>query len=366
MMITLISLFTVTGISVLLYMQHPKFGKAPSGQRLEKIKQSPNYKNGAFVNQTFTPSLTEGYSFTKIFYDFLFKRNPDMEPRSALPSVRTDLRALPSHQDILVWFGHSSYFMQVHGLKLLVDPVFSGNASPIPGSTKAFAGTDVYTVDDFPDIDYLIISHDHYDHLDYRTVKKLRPKIRKVICGLGVGSHLERWGFPAEMIEEKDWNETIPLADSVKIHTLTARHFSGRTFRRNNTLWLSFLLETPTQKIYLGGDGGFDTHFREIGKQFGPIDLAILENGQYNLAWHAIHCLPEETLQAAKDLNAKRLMPVHSSKFALGMHGWKEPLSELTRLNKNYGLPLVTPLIGQIVHLADTAQVFNEWWANVD
>ncbi len=351
---------TILTVATILFMRQPQFGKAPSGKRLERIMQSPNYKDGAFQNLSFTPSLTEGYSFTKIFYDFLFKKIPDSVPKDKLPSVRTDLRNLPD--DALVWFGHSSYLIRTQGLNILVDPVFSGRASPVPGFTKAFNGADVYNVADLPEIDYLLISHDHYDHLDHQTVKELKNKVGKVICGLGVGAHLEHWGYPADRIIEKDWDETVQLAPDVRLHTLPARHFSGRGFRRNNTLWMSCLLEMPGQKIFIGGDSGYDTHFARIGKQYGPIDLAILENGQYNKAWQAIHCLPEEVLKAAHDLQARRLMPVHSAKFALGLHAWYEPLCEVSRLNQAIHMPLVTPMIGEVVYLRDSTQTFTSWW----
>jgi L-ascorbate metabolism protein UlaG (beta-lactamase superfamily) len=244
--------------------------------------------------------------------------------------------------------------------------VFSGNASAIPGSTKSFKGTDVYTVDDLPEIDYMLISHDHYDHLDYETIRKLKGKVKKVICGLGVGTHLERWGFRADDIIEMDWDTDIEPQKGVKVYGLTARHFSGRTFKRDQTLWMSYLLQTPTRKIYIGGDSGYGEHFKEIGELYGPIDLAIIENGQYNRAWKAIHCLPGENLQAALDLKAKRLMPVHSSKFDIALHDWDEPLKEMVKRNQKVGLPLVTPKIGETVNVNDSAQVFTEWWKNVD
>lgn len=353
-------------VAALLYLQHPQFGKAPSGERLERLRQSKNYSDGAFVNRSFTPNLTEGYSMPGIIYDFLFSKNPRQKPSRPIPSIHTDLRRFPVDSNVLVWFGHSSYFLQMDGVKFLVDPVFSGNASPIPGSTKAFPGTDIYTVQDMPDIDYLVISHDHYDHLDYETVKALRTKVKKVICGLGVGSHFEHWGYAPAQLIEKDWDETVELGQGMKLHTLTGRHFSGRSFSRNNTLWLSYVLETPHQKLFIGGDSGYDGHFAEIGERFGSIDLAILENGQYNIAWHAIHCLPEEVLQAGRDLRAKRIMPVHSSKFALALHDWDAPLKTVTQLNATYHFPLVTPLIGEVVHLDDSTQVFREWWKEVE
>jgi L-ascorbate metabolism protein UlaG (beta-lactamase superfamily) len=256
--------------------------------------------------------------------------------------------------------------MQIDGKRFLVDPVLSGSASPVPWTVKAYKGTDRYTVDDLPPIDYLLISHDHYDHLDYETITKLKDKVKTVICGLGVGAHFEHWGYAADKIIESDWNNTISLDAGFKVHTTPARHFSGRGFTRNNTLWMSYVLQTPNTKIYIGGDSGYDTHFAEIGKQFGPIDLAILENGQYNVAWEAIHMLPDQVLQAAEDLKAKRLFPVHSSKFTLAMHSWDEPLIKVTELAKIQHLPLVTPVIGEMVNLNDTTQVFPEWWKGVN
>jgi L-ascorbate metabolism protein UlaG (beta-lactamase superfamily) len=300
-----------------------------------------------------------------VLFDFLFSKGPRTSPKGAIPAVHTDLKNLPEG-DWLVWFGHSSYFIQTNKLKVLVDPVFSGNASPIPGSTKAFKGADVYTADDMPGIDYLFISHDHYDHLDYDTIKKLNAKVKRVICGLGVGAHLEHWGYAPEKIIEMDWDTDIELQKGVRIYGLTARHFSGRSFKRDQTLWMSYLLQTPTRKIYIGGDSGYDAYFKEIGKLHGPIDLAILENGQYNEAWKAIHFLPGENLQAAIDLNAKRLMPIHSFKFDLALHDWDEPMKEMVRHNQKTGLLLVTPRIGEPVNLNDSAQVFTAWWTDVD
>lgn len=365
-MITFLSVVLLLGSTTFFYMLQPKFGKTPKGERLERIEQSPNYKDGEFRNLSHTPSLTGDQSMVKTFYNFLFKKAPRTRPVDKIPSVKTDLKALPSDENILVWFGHSSYYMQVDGIRFLIDPVFSGNASPVPGSNKSFKGTDVYSAEDMPEIDYLLITHDHYDHLDYPTIKKLKPKVEHVVCGLGVGAHFEHWKYNPEIITELDWNESMPLEDNITLYTVPARHFSGRSFKRNKTLWLAYILQTENQQFYLGGDGGYDTHFVEIGEKFGEFDLAILENGQYNEAWHAIHLMPEEGLQAAKELNAKRLFPVHSSKFKLAHHPWDEPLRAITELNEERDqIPLLTPKIGEIVYLDDTTQIFSKWWENI-
>ncbi|WP_317130433.1 MBL fold metallo-hydrolase [Pedobacter frigidisoli] len=329
------------------------------------MKKSPNFKDGIFHNLNHTPELTEGYSLLGVIYDKLFGYHPRLSPVDSIPSQKVNLLNLPIDSNVLVWFGHSSYFIQLDGKRILVDPVFSGNASPIPGTVKAFKGTDRYKVEDLPNIDYLIISHDHYDHVDYETLIKLKAKTKKVICGLGVGADFEEWGYKPADILEKDWNETIDLGSGFYIHTTPARHFSGRGFTRNNTLWMSYIFQSPTKKIFIGGDGGYDTHFAEIGKKFGTIDLAILEDGQYDVKWKYIHLLPAQVLMAAKDLNAKRLFPVHSSKFVLANHPWDEPLAKITELNQVQKMPLVTPMIGELVNLKNDKQVFKQWWIGV-
>lgn len=365
----MVTTFIIIGallIATLLYMQQDKFGKSPGGTRLERIKQSPNFKNGKFQNLSHTPTLSEGHSWFKVLYEAYFKNKPRHSPTDIIPSVKTDLLNLPVDTNVLVWFGHSSYFMQIDGKRILVDPVFSGNASPIPRTTKSFKGTDIYTVADLPDIDYLFISHDHYDHVDYETLIALKDKTKKVICGLGVGAHFELWGYDSNKIIEKDWNEKVELDSGFTAFIEPARHFSGRGFSTNNTLWASYVLQTPSMKIYIGGDSGYDTHYAEIGNKYGSIDLAILDNGQYDEAWKYIHNLPEDVLKAAQDLKAKRIFPVHSSKFALGSHDWDEPLVKLTELNKSYNIPLVTPMIGEIVNLKDSTQQFKQWWVGLN
>jgi L-ascorbate metabolism protein UlaG (beta-lactamase superfamily) len=365
MMIISVSIVVLLTASASVYIKNGDFGKSPSKERLDRIKKSPNYKNGQFQNLQETTVLVKGYSMFDIAYKQFFKPNPRRVPPAALPSVKTNLLTLPADSDILVWFGHSSYFMQVDGKKYLVDPVFSGNASPVPGTMRAFKGTDVYAAADFPEIDYLLITHDHYDHLDRKTVVALKSKVKKVICGLGVGSHLEHWGYSPDQIIEKDWHEKEVLDSTTVIYAEPTRHMSGRGLSRNNTLWVSFVLKTATKSIYMSGDGGYGTHFAEIGKQHGPFDLAILENGQYNLAWQNIHMLPDEVLKAAQDLKAKRILPVHSAKFALASHAWDEPVVELVKLNEAYHFPLLMPMIGQKVNL-DIDQVFPDWRKNVN
>jgi len=360
-----VAVIFILGIIVFLYTMTPQFGQNPKGERLTRIIQSPNYRNGKFQNKHHTPQLTEGYGYTKVLYEYLFNNSTTIKPTESIPSIKTDIKAIPLTENVLIWFGHSSYYIQVDGIRILVDPVFSGNASPLPGGTKAFKGTDIYTASDFPEIDYLLISHDHYDHFDYKTLVALKPKIKSLVCGLGVGAHLERWGYSPKVIIEKDWDETVEPENAILIHVLPARHFSGRALSANNTLWASYLLQTKSRRIYIGGDSGYDDHFARIGKSFGPIDIAILENGQYDTAWKYIHMQPEEVLKAFKELGAKKLFPVHSSKFALGNHAWNEPLERISLLAQSENVPLMTPVIGEVVELDNPRQIFKKWWKEV-
>lgn len=346
-------------------MSCAQLGRLPDGDRLEQIKKSPNYRDGSFRNLIETPLMTEESSMAKNLWDFFIRKNDRSKPENKIPSKKTNLKTLGENENVLVWFGHSSYFMQIAGKRFLIDPVFSGHASPFPFMIKSFEGTDVYTEDDIPEIDYLIITHDHYDHLDHQTVTRLNDKIKKIICGLGVGSYFEHWGVDKNRIVEKDWNETFDLGQGFFITTLPARHFSGRSFYSNQTLWASYALKTPSINIYLGGDSGYGPHFKFIGEKYGPFDLAILENGQYNEGWKYIHMMPEETLEAAKEVKAKRLFPVHSAKFALSKHAWDAPLKRLSELDKESHL-MISPMIGEKVNLNDEKQIFIKWWEGID
>jgi L-ascorbate metabolism protein UlaG (beta-lactamase superfamily) len=350
--------------AIYFFMQGAQFGAKPSGTRLKKIRQSLHYRNGQFQNLSNTPSLTEGSNIFSVLWEFFVGNKNQKIPPSALPSVKTDLLHLDPQKNILVWFGHSSYFMQIDQRTILVYPVFSGNASPLSFTTKSFKGSDIYSVSDLPAIDYLFISHDHWDHLDYKTIIQLKPKIKKIITGLGVAAHFEFWGFDKKLIEERDWDEQIILEEGFSVNTVNARHFSGRGVKRNGTLWMSFVLTTPGKRIFIGGDSGYDHHFKAIGKQFGPFDLVVLENGQYDKNWKYIHMTPEETVQGAVDLQAKKLLPVHWGKFSLSVHSWNDPIIRVKKEASLKYVNLIYPMIGETVDL-DQDKVFSSWWEGI-
>lgn len=364
-LIIVVSIILLLVMAIILFMQQPKFGRTPNGERLIRVKQSPHFKKDKFENISHTPDLTDGATIPKIMKEFFFAKNPNLKPKTKLPSQKIDLHNLDKTKNVLVWFGHSSYFLQVDGKRFLVDPVLSGAASPIKFTTKSFEGSDAYAADDIPEIDYLIITHDHWDHLDYETVLKLKPKIKKIITSLGVGEHLEHWKFDKGMISETHWNDETDLEHGFKVITKTARHFSGRGFKRAQALWSSFVLITPSQKIYIGGDSGYDSHFKEIGNEFGAFDLVILECGQYNKYWKHIHMMPEETVKAAIDLKAKKLLPVHWAKFSLAMHDWNDSIKRVVKAANEKNMPIVTPMIGEPLLWNDDSKSYKKWWEEV-
>ena len=361
-MILFLSIIAFIVLLADLFMKQENFGEHPKDERLHKIQSLKNYRNKKIENLNHTPVMAEGVSYRKVMSDFFLKPKPNSKPKFTLPSKKTNLKTLSADEHVVIWFGHSSYFLQVDGKKFLIDPVFSGAASPIAITTKSFAGSDIYSLEDMPDIDYLIITHDHWDHLDHKTVKQLRPKIAKVITSLGVGAHLELWGYPANQVIELHWGESKEIESGFKIHCTPARHFSGRGFKRALTLWSSFVLKTPGFNLFLGGDSGYDSHFKEIGDTFGPFDLAILECGQYNPNWKYIHLMPEETVQAAMDLKAKALLPVHWGKFVLALHEWNEPILRVKKEAELKNMPLYTPLIGDKISLSAAFTKQIDWW----
>ena len=368
----LIIIFIILMIATYLFMKTPAFGALPSGKSLEKVKASKNYVDGEFKNKESTELLTDTKKTPiKRLLEFAFEKDPEgTVPDFKLPSIKTDLKNLDPSEDVMVWFGHSSLFIQISGKKILVDPVFSEYASPVPFTNKAFKGTNIYDVDDLPEIDILLITHDHYDHLDYPTIKKLKDKVAKIIVPLGVDAHLLRWGYDEDKITTVDWDDEVVIDDNLKIYALEARHFSGRSFfNRNQSLWVSYLIEekinNKNYKLFLSGDGGYSGRFKEFKKRFGKIDFAAMESGQYNKEWSLIHSKPEDVLMASQDMEIKNLLPIHNSKFKLSNHTWDDPLNRLDKLVEDTNIKLLTPMIGEKIYL-HKENSFSKWWKNIE
>lgn len=341
-------------------MNRATFGRNPGGERLKKILASPNYKNNSFQNLTMTEVLAPGTSNFSMIKDY-YNKPDSVTPPKALPGIKTDLLKISADKPSVVWFGHSSALVKYKNTNILIDPVFSGYAAPVSFLVNSFPGTDLYTVADLPQIDLVIISHDHYDHLDYETIRQLNAKTNKFCVPLGVGEHLEHWGIPPEKIIELDWWQSEKLSENLKITSTPARHFSGRGFKRGLTLWSSYALEIHGLKVFIGGDSGYDTFYKKIGEKFNGFDLVMLEAGQYNKKWPLIHMMPEETVQAAKDLRAKVLLPIHWGKFVLALHPWNEPVKRVTASAKKLKQNVTTPVVGEVVHIGGIYPT-KQWW----
>ncbi|MES2623384.1 MAG: MBL fold metallo-hydrolase [Patescibacteria group bacterium] len=333
-------------------------GQNPFQKLGDKISQSLHFQNGVFTNIEPTEVTLENGSFFRMIKEFINKPK-DTAPLTALPTIKTDLKSLKGDTPEVVWFGHSSFLITTKSKRILVDPVF-GNASPVSFFGKPFKGTNVYGADDMPEIDLLIISHDHYDHLDFKTLCKIKSKIKKIVCALGVRSHFIYWGFDESIITELDWDEKCTI-DSFEIISIPARHFSGRTFNRNKTLWSAYVLSFDGYKIFIGGDSGYDGQFKKTGDMCGPFDIAFLECGQYGKDWSLIHMFPEQTAQAALDLKAKVLFPVHWAKFTLSLNSWNDSIKRVFVAAKDMPFKTVAPKIGEVYGMGKDF-VQEEWW----
>ena len=349
---SILCLAAIAAIAGTIFLNSPGFGRLPQGERLERIKRSPNYSNGQVHNLEVSPMTTTKQSRLETMWRFLTDKPKGIVPDQPIKAIKTDLKTLPPDSDLMVWFGHSSYLLQLSGRKFLIDPVFH-KAAPVSFVNKPFPGTDLYKPSDMPDhIDYLVITHDHWDHLDYETVKELHGRVGKVICPLGVGEHFEYWGYDKSELVELDWQESTALETGFDVHCLPTRHLSGRGLAANRSLWASFMLDTPSLTVFVGGDGGYGSHFKEIGTRFPHIDVAILENGQYNNDWRYIHTMPHELAKVVQDLAPRRVITVHHSKYALARHPWDEPLkNEQEAAHSGSGFNLTVLQIGEVAKL---------------
>ncbi len=360
-MIITLSIVLLAAVGIIALLCHPAFGALPEGERLKKVEASQNYYNGKFHNREQTVRLTSGEGFLKTIYKNFLKKDTGEEnrrPKEAVRAIKTNLKTLDLSLNQFVWFGHSSYLLTLGGKTFLVDPVLTSEF-PVSMMMKPFKGADLYSPYDLPNVDYLVITHDHWDHLDYGTLKRIKDRVQHVVCPLGVGAHLERWDY-AEKTVEMDWDETYEPEEGIRFTCLTARHFSGRTLKRDQSLWASFMIEAD-RTVYVGGDGGYGNHLKEIAEQFPDIDLVMLENGQYNTRWANIHTLPSQMPDAIRTLNAGMAVPIHNSKFALARHSWDEPLRLMQDLAASDStLRIEIPIIGQPITIEKKLKKFSD------
>lgn len=339
-------------VAVFLFVNQTCFGKKPSGSRKARIEASEHYRGGKFLNEIPTQQMTgKNNNSIKTLLRLLIRGYANRVPKEPVPAVKTDLKQLPKDEDLMVWFGHSGYLLQLSGKVILVDPTLV-QASPVRFVNKPFKGSNIYLPEDMPDVDYMLVTHDHWDHLDYKTQMRLKDRVNEIIIPLGVGEHFEFWGFNTQHITELDWYEERRFDDGFVFHCTPTRHFSGRGLSPNQTLWASFVIESPNgRRVFIGGDGGYGPHFKNIGASYPDLDLAILENGQYNSNWANIHTMPEKLPLVMADLNAKRYITVHHGKYSLSTHPWDEPLLNEQEAATKSEKELITLTIGKVITL---------------
>lgn len=342
----------------------PQFGAAMNGARLERAKANPQYRDGRFVN--LQPEAPTDLATVGDYIVRQFSGSEVREPAAPLPVVVVDKAALaapPAPSGLRAfWIGHASVYIELDGLRLLLDPVFAERVSPLPVGPRRFHPPPI-ALADLPPIDAVLISHDHYDHLDMDTVRHLAARGTKFFVPLGIGAHLERWGVPTAQIEELEWWQQRTLRGVQFVCTPT-RHYSGRSLGdRSATLWSSWSVVGSKHRFFYSGDTGYGTHFQEIGARLGPFDLAFVKIGAYGpgAAWADIHMPPEQAVQGFRDVAAKRLFPVHWSTFNLAYHAWDEPIRRAVAEAKRTGVNLVTPRLGEWVD-ADREFLSTAWW----
>lgn len=356
-------LFFVLIITLFINMS-PEFGDMPAKSDKTRYEQSDNYKDGKFVNQTST-SMDMGFvGMAKTLKDFIVGV-PNNKPDFELPVEKVDSLTLTEGKDNtrLIWFGHSAFLLQMDGLNILIDPMFGDVPAPHPWlGRKRYSKELPIEIEKLPAIDLIIFSHDHYDHLDYGSIQKLKSKTKKFFVPLGVGAHLKKWGVATEDIQEFDWWDETEH-EGLMLAFTPARHFSGRGLTdRFSTLWGSWVIKGKRDNIYFSGDSGYGPHFKEIGEKYGPFDFAMMECGQYNERWSSIHMMPEETAQAAVDINTKMMMPIHWGAFTLALHSWTDPVERLTAKANELGMPILIPVIGSSIQLGSLPATVNKWW----
>ena len=340
-----------------------QFGGKVTKELERHYEQSENWRNGSFQNLEPTAISGNLLDFPKIIYKQLSNRER-RAPQQPLPFVPFDKSTFltQSEKAKFIWYGHSAILMRIAGKNILIDPMLGPNTTPIaPFPTSRFSENTLDLIDQFPEIDLVMMTHDHYDHLDYASIQQLRLKTRQYFVAIGVKRHLVSWGVQADLITEFDWWETRDFED-LKITFTPTRHFSGRGLRdRLKTLWGGWVFNSTNEKIWFSGDGGYGKHFKEIGQRLGPFDFAFMECGQYNDDWRPIHLFPEEAVQAAMDAGAKKIMPVHWAGFALSyQHTWQEPADTFVKAAIEKQMDYALPSLGEIFEISSTIQ--DKWW----
>lgn len=360
MLIWLITVPTaLIGLILAFILLYPGFGSAPDrAERAGYAARAENHDGSSFY-------YPEEYLLEGITEDIPASAK-GRAPESELPVAEPDIPESPGIDEVYVtWLGHSTVLLQMHGKNLLIDPVFSEYSSPVQlAGPKRFSHPPV-SVDGLPHIDAVVITHDHYDHLDMDSIKSLAEIADRFIVPLGVEAHLTRWGVAGEKITAMAWWEETEI-DGLTVACTPARHYSGR-FRSapNRTLFASYVFMDEYHRVFDSGDSAYGSHFEEIGEKYGGFDLALMDGAQYNMRWHSSHMFPEESVSACEMLGAKLAMPVHWGAFSLAPHAWDDPPERFTAAAEEAGVATVTPMIGQTFEISDHAACHEKWWRDI-
>jgi L-ascorbate metabolism protein UlaG (beta-lactamase superfamily) len=342
--VTLLLLALVLTVATWMVFQLPSFGGMADGARLERMRQSPQFHNGRFEN---TPPYVSNMSLQRELHDYM--GDQVREPQFEVPGIKmsADELAKPVAPGLRSWWlGHASVLIEMDGVRILTDPMLSQRASPFQFIGPARLHPVPLPLEQWKNIDAVVISHDHFDHLDMDTIRQLSQGGTHFYVGLGIGAHLERWQVPAAQIHEMDWWEQASIK-GVVIHCTPARHYSGRTSMNNSTLWASWMVKGPTHSLYFSGDTGYASHFKAIKERLGAPELALIKVGAYGDTWMDIHMNPESAVQAYQDLGAQTLLPVHWATFNLAYHDWAEPVVRTVLAARAKGAQVVTPRVGE-------------------
>ena len=361
-----ILLLLIVIISILFINLSPQFGGKANKEELKRYSQSKQFKGEEFFNLGDVKNDMSARDMVKALGG-LFKKIPNAIPDSQLPVTELDSAQVANYngETQFIWFGHSTFLLQINTLNILIDPMFGAVPAPHPLlGTKRFNTKLPLSIAQLPHIDAVILSHDHYDHLDYQSIVQLKEKVNHFYTPLGLGVHLKKWGVAANNITELDWWQNTSIAD-LTLTCTPAQHFSGRGLNdKNKTLWSSWVIESTTERLFFSGDSGYGPHFKTIGRKFGEFDFAMIECGQYNKMWSEIHMFPEETVKAGLDINAKLIMPIHWGAFKLAQHTWTDPVERAVRKAKELNVPIITPQIGVPTSIYKNKPTVETWWQN--
>ncbi len=363
MLITLLALGMTLAVVATFVLRQPQFGQPPAGEDLVRITSSPQYRAGIFQNEGgITTQMGLLRAFTLL--PQVLRAQQTGVPSWTIPVITHDKQTFTDVPDSLVratWFGHSTFLLEIDGKRLLLDPMLGPAASPVSFFGKRFNPQLPIEIEDLPQIDAVLMSHDHYDHLDYPSIVKLRDKVGHFFVPLGLGSHLRYWDIPEDKITELDWWQEVEFRD-LKLVCTPSQHFSGRGLGdRASTLWSSWAIVGKERRVYFSGDSGYFPGFKEIGEKYGPFDLSLMECGQYNDLWPEVHMVPEETVQAHIDLGGDLLMPIHWGAFSLAFHSWTDPVERAIQAAEANGVRIATPRIGEPIVLGEEPPQ-DKWW----